>query len=83
MALIVPFILLFLVLLAGGLFIMSQFGVAPPRRRRIAAVLATAPVLLLVLQSLGQLTVRDTLGIFVLFSLTYFYIVRVTSWQAR
>lgn len=75
--LIVPFALLFIVIFLVVASIVGHYGVTGPKRIRLSVVIAIAPALLLVLQSLGQLTVRDTVAMFALFGVTYFYIVRL------
>lgn len=74
--LVVPFVLLFIVLSAGISHLIGVYGIFKRRKTRIGVVCATIPVLLLVLQSLGQLTVRDVLAIFALFAIAYFYMSR-------
>lgn len=86
--LILPFILLFvsiymtvkevLHLLRGG----EQnkvVGMRAHRPRLIAGLIACFPVLLLVLQSIGQLTAWDVLTVVALFVITYFYITRSSA----
>ena len=77
--LIVPFILIFIVL--GGLvtLMMGLRGPVGKKEVRIGAVAASVPVSLLVLQSLGQLTIRDVLAIVALFIMAYFYVSRVNT----
>lgn len=75
-ALIVPFLLLFIVLSLIIAFVAGKSGLSPNKRLRIGLIGSGIPVLLLVLQSLGQLTFRDTLAIFALFGIAYFYIAR-------
>lgn len=53
------------------------FSVSKPRR--IAALIAALPTLLLILQSIGQLTVRDTLTTLAIFVIGYFYLVRFSA----
>lgn len=73
--LIVPFVLLF-ISIAG--FVPLLLGRLAGRRvTKVGAVVAAVPVVLLVLQSLGQLTVRDMLAVVVLVSVAYFYISRL------
>ncbi len=75
--LIAPFILLF-VAFASAIYLMAGYlGLSGPVRLRTGFVGAFAPVVLMILQSLGQLTLRDTLVIFALFVLVYFYISRL------
>jgi len=74
--LIAPFLLLFVMLLLLISFMVGKYGIGRSKRLRIGLIGSSIPVLLLVLQSLGQLTVRDALAIFVLFGIAYFYIAR-------
>jgi hypothetical protein len=77
--LIVPFIMIFMVTMLVFLSIAAARHVPRRRALRIAAFGAALPTLLLVLQSLGQLTVRDVLTILVLFCIAYFYMTRAAS----
>jgi hypothetical protein len=74
--LITPFLLLFMILASGISLLLRYYGITAAKRLRMAMVVATFPVLLLVLQSLGQLTIRDTLAIVALFGIAYFYLSR-------
>lgn len=74
--LVVPFVLLFVVIASGIPAMLGAYGFTGQKVAKIGATVAAVPVLLLVLQSLGQLTVRDTLAVFMLFSLAYFYMSR-------
>lgn len=47
--------------------------------RRIALLIAATPTVLLVLQSIGQLTVRDLVTVVLIFSLAYFYLIRLSA----
>lgn len=76
--LILPFILLFTLLFAALVFLFDKKGTVRARGLRLAALCASLPILLLVLQSIGQLTLRDVLTVAVLFGLSFFYILRVT-----
>lgn len=75
--LIVPFFLLFTIFVTCVLFMLSMAGPLGRRQLKIGAIIAAVPVFLLVLQSLGQLTVRDVLTIVSLFAIAYFYLSRV------
>ena len=75
--LVAPFILLFIAVSAAVSHALNTYGLFKQKRLRIGLVSAAIPVLLLVLQSLGQLTLRDTLAIFALFGVAYFYISRL------
>jgi len=78
-ALVLPFILLFALLFVGIAYLLELRGIGPKKRAKIAALCASLPILLLVLQSIGQLTVRDVLTMALLFVLSYFYISRATA----
>lgn len=71
--LIAPFVLLFVAIASGTPAMLGAYGRAGQNATRIGAAVAATPVLLLVLQSLGQLTIRDVLAMLVLFGVTYFY----------
>ena len=76
--LIVPFVLLFVAIFSAIIFLLGMHGKLPrPKKARISAACASVPVVLLVLQSLGQLTPKDMLVIFLLFATSYFYISRL------
>lgn len=77
--LILPFMLLFVVLLCTIRFLLQKRGTSYARSTKIAILCTAIPILLLVLQSIGQLTVRDLLTLGVLFGLSFFYITRATS----
>lgn len=74
--LVLPFLLLFLVIFLLISHILEKKGLPDRKRLKIAALGAGMPLVLLVLQSIGQLTVKDVLVLSVLFVLSYFYIVR-------
>lgn len=74
--LILPFLLLFLILSLTAAAVSRPYIAVRSRRLRMSFTLGAFPVLLLVLQSLGQLTVRDTLAILALSAIAYFYISR-------
>jgi hypothetical protein len=56
-----------------------RHGGVTTKALRSGAVGAVLPILLLVLQSVGQLTLRDACMLFALFGLTYFYMSKVNS----
>jgi len=81
-ALLVPFVLLYLALyslwnLLGRVRVryFGQEGLPKPRRG-LSRVLCMGAVLLLVLQSLGQLTLRDIVTVVAIISLGYLYLTR-------
>lgn len=73
--LIVPFVLLFISIAGCVPLVLGR--VAGQRVARAGVVAASVPVLLLVLQSLGQLTIRDILAVAALVSVAYFYVSRL------
>ena len=73
--LIAPFVLIFVALLACIIAVLGLYGDMPWRRKlRVGLAGAFIPVILLILQSLGQLTIRDVLAVFILFGVVYFYL---------
>ncbi|HSW99244.1 MAG TPA: hypothetical protein VLF71_05395 [Candidatus Saccharimonadales bacterium] len=50
---------------------------------RLGLMATSLPMLVLVLQALGQLTVRDLLTILTLFAITHFYLSRITGRQSE
>ena len=74
--LVIPFILLFTLLLSGIFYLLELRGVNSKKSLKIASLCASLPILLLVLQSIGQLTIRDVLTVLLLFAISYFYISR-------
>jgi len=74
-----PFGLIFVALALLIALVIRKRGHISIRTFRTAAVGATLPVLLLVLQSVGQLTLRDALTLFILFGITYFYMSKVSA----
>ena len=66
--------------LSSLIYITSTRAKLKPQTRRILLVSGTMlPVLLLVLQSIGQLTVRDVLTMSGLFVIGMFYVTRIRS----
>ena len=76
-ALIVPFALVFIVFASIIYYIGGYLGLSKGARVRAGLVGAAVPAVLMILQSLGQLTPRDALVIFSLFALVYFYMSRL------
>jgi hypothetical protein len=73
--LMVPFVGFFIILtLAVALFLRRQGGAMTMRDLRIGAVAAALPVILLIMQSVGQLTVRDVLMVIAFFAVVAFYL---------
>lgn len=78
--LVIPFVLLFIVLflLAKSLFAKIDKG-----RNGMAVLAALFPVVLLAMQSVGQLTIRDFLMILGIFAIVYFYMRRMVRFSAE
>src|SRR6185437_13863079 len=83
--LILPFLLLFIAIYMTVLEVLHLLrggeqnrivGMRASRPRLIAGLIAGFPVLLLVLQSIGQLTAWDVLTVVALFIVAYFYIIK-------
>ena len=78
--LIAPFVLLFISFFSFVVFLLGTLSrITKPTGLKIGFTLAFLPVILLVLQSLGQLTIKDLLAIFALFGVAYFYIARFST----
>jgi len=75
--LIVPFLLLFIALASAGAYMLGVMGVGKRNRLKFSLMASAVPVVLLVLQSLGQLTLRDGLVILAFFAVAYMYIARL------
>lgn len=78
---VVPFLLLFVALFYTIWLLLHKIG----RRRSavIAVCLATLPVLMIVLQSINQLTIRDVVILLVLEAGLLFYITRTSFLRLR
>lgn len=77
--LVIPFTLLFTTLYAISYILLRKMGLRRLRSLRLGIVCAGLPVSLLLLQSIGQLTVRDVLTILIFFGVAYFYISRIAA----
>jgi hypothetical protein len=77
--LIVPFILIFTILCLVSFCVALKRGIRLRESVRVVLMIAALPTLLIVLQSLGELTPRDVLTVAALFVITYFYIVRLAN----
>ena len=75
--LVAPFVLIFLILFLSASYFLLAKGFTRKASWAIAAFIALFPTLLLVLRSIGQLTVRDVATIAALFVIAYFYVARV------
>ena len=74
-----PFVLIFAVIVLGLVSILRWQGVGAAKSTRLGLIGASLPMLILVLQAFGQLTLRDLLTILALFAITYFYLSRITK----
>lgn len=79
--LILPFIILYAAVLHTVEWLIEYMGktrlpTVSAARRRIPPIVTTAVVLVVALQSIGQLTVRDALAVFLVVALGYFYLYR-------
>jgi hypothetical protein len=74
--LIMPFFLLFIIIFLSCMILARSIGFTGLTKVRTALTVAFIPVLLLILQSLGQLTLRDCLAICIFFGIAYFYTAR-------
>jgi len=77
--LVIPFLLIFIFILCVVSYLLERRGVVRNKSIQIAVLSAGIPLVLLVLQSIGQLTVRDVLTLTVLFVLSYFYISKAAA----
>ena len=80
--LMVPFVLIFLAIYFSSLFVQSAFvnvKLENKRKKRwmIAFIIATVPTLILLLDSIDQLTAKDSLLIIILGSIAIFYTTKV------
>ncbi len=75
--LVVPFVLLLIAIVGAVSFLLSE-GISGQKRTKIALLVAIMPVLLLVLKSLGQLTMRDVFAVIALLAIAYFYISKLS-----
>jgi hypothetical protein len=71
--LIAPFLIIFLIIFLL-VWIFARTRMLHSKAMRVSALCAGTPVLLLVLQSIGQLTFRDVFTLAALFGIAYFYI---------
>jgi drug/metabolite transporter (DMT)-like permease len=78
-ALVAPFVLIFLILFFIATYFLRIRGFARSTSWIMAAFIATLPTLLLVLQSIGQLTIKDVATLVALFVIAYFYVRRADS----
>ena len=74
--LVLPFIIIFAILFNVVLMILDLIRTQSAENKKLAGLCAGLPSLLLILQSIGQLTARDVLIIIVLFVVSYFYILK-------
>ncbi len=77
--LILPFCLLFGILYVAARFYFGQTALTQKQSRRLSLLLAAAPCLLLVLQSVDQLTIRDAAMLIGFFGLGSIYIMKTSA----
>jgi hypothetical protein len=77
--LMVPFVLLFVLISSLVSALLRWQGIALAKSWRIGLIFAGVPIVLLILQSIGQLTVKDVLTIAILLAVSYFYVSRSTA----
>lgn len=75
--LVIPFALLFIIITSGVPLVFGAQQFARIKTVKIGATVAAVSVLLLGLQSLGQLTAGDVFAVIVLFGIAYFYASRL------
>jgi hypothetical protein len=75
--LILPFALLFTIIWSISFSGLRQNGFSRLRAIRLSMLFAGLPVSLLLLQSIGQLTIWDIITILAFFGLAYFYVSRL------
>jgi len=73
--LVVPFMLMFVCLFLATVSYLEQLGFSRRRRLRMSVLCAGLPCVLLVLQSIDQLTARDVLAVVGFFGLLFFYVI--------
>jgi low temperature requirement protein LtrA len=81
--LVAPFVLIFSALFLSAAYFLRVKGFTRRAAWAMATFIAMLPTLLLVLQSIGQLTIRDVATIVALFAIIYFYATRVDSTTGR
>ena len=75
--LVVPFVLLLMAITSAVSFLLGEV-VSRQKRMKIALLVAIMSVLLLILKSLGQLTVRDVFAVTAFLVVAYFYVSRLS-----
>jgi hypothetical protein len=74
--LIVPFLLIFLCFFLILRMVFAKFGVRRQKNLGLAMLISGLFVILLAMQSLGQLTIRDAIMLAAIFIIAYFYVYR-------
>jgi hypothetical protein len=80
--LVAPFMLLFVTLFLISNLLLKRPDAPRAKRLKVSILIAGFPTILLVMRSLGQLTVRDILAMLALFCIGYFYIGRLARQPA-
>ena len=81
--LVIPFVLICTPLLTLFVGLFRWRGMAAGKSLRLGLMATALPMLILILQTLGQLTIRDLLTILTLFTITHFYLSRITGRQSE
>ena len=81
--LIAPFLLLFIILWSASFLIMRSAQFSRLRSARLSLLVGGVPVGLLLLQSIGQLAIRDVIIILLFFAIAYFYVARLSTHHAE
>jgi len=81
--LILPFVLIFTLMFVLFMSAFQWRNVPTGRAVRLSLMATALPMLVLVLQALGQLTIRDLLTIVALFAIAHFYLSRITNRQSE
>ncbi len=77
--LIAPFLLLFVLLRSIIMIALAKKAVVSHKFKRLATLAAAFPIVLLAMQSVGQLTIRDVTMIALFFGIAYFYLARTAT----
>lgn len=74
--LVVPFLLIFFLVMSFSRAVLGIAGLRGPMLKKATLVCSGLTITMLVMQSLGQLTIRDSLAVFALAASVYFYLSR-------
>lgn len=76
-ALVLPFVLCAIILFTAIVWLLRLKGVSRGKAIRVAVLCSGLPMIVLVLQSVGQLTIKDVIALTAVFLLSYFYMSRI------